>query len=442
MAKPQAKTGSEMITLKPSEIRVAMDSCYRAGQSMMIWGPAGIGKSQIALQFANDNFPLRQDNVAYLEQLAIEAQDPDLPGTQKDIDALNAKLLDQEVNFIDFRLSQVEPSDLRGMPVPEVSYEVDGRAIVSAQITADMDVEQKTGVVWAAVKQLTLPEDWKGVLMFDEVNSAMPIVQAAAYQLFLDRCIGELDLPKGAFIMAAGNRDGDGGVTFQLATPLKDRMLHVEMKENLDDWINDYALKNRVHPDVIAFNKAMPKHFNTLSPRDPSPVGGSSPRSWADGVSKVLKANPHLDATKDHRKVLKALIAGRVGMGIAGEFMTFREMTSKLPAPDDILDGKITNAGKLDMSQSYALCTNLVFRTLDFFESRKTQEIDGAEWGKKASNFLKFIDENFGAEQPELVIMSVKTCMNQKCLFKPKEVKYYTTFAKNHKDLILSARDI
>lgn len=441
MANPQAKTGSEMITLKPSEIRIAMDAAHRAKQSLMIWGPAGIGKSQISLQYARETFPLRSENVEYLEQLKIEVQDDDLPATQKDVDALERKLLDQESNFIDIRLSQVEPSDLRGIPVPFSFFEnADGEQVQASEM-GKPGVKEKKSVVWASPKVLDLPANWKGVLMFDEVNSAMPIVQAAAYQLFLDRCIGELKLPEGAFIMAAGNREGDGGVTFTLATPLKDRMLHVEMKENLEDWITGYALNARIHPDVIAFNKAMPKHFNTLNPRDPSPVGGSSPRSWV-AVSDIIKANPHLDANKGMRKILKALVAGRVTMGIAGEFMTFREMTSKLPSPDDILKGKVKDAGKLDMSQSYALCTNLVFSVLDCYNERKQQNITEAQWGTAASNFLKFIDENFGKESPELVIMAVKTAMNQQCLFKPKTVTYYTTFARHHRDLILSARDI
>ena len=441
MSKGTKTADTGMITLKPSELRIAMDAAARAKQSLMIWGPAGIGKSQISLQYAKDVFPLLCENIEVLAQLEIEAADPDLPTTPRQLAAFKAKLLDQESNFVDTRLSQVEPSDLRGIPVP-VNYYADavtGAFIPESEING-RNYTYKTSVVWASPKMLDLPADWKGVIMFDELNSAMPIVQAAAYQLFLDRCIGELKLPDGAFIMAAGNREGDGGVTFNLATPLKDRMLHVELKENIDDWV-EWALQHRVHPDVITFCKAFPKHFNTLNPRDPSPVGGSSPRSWV-AVSDILKANPHLDANKTIRKVLKAMIAGRVTLGVSTEFMTYREMTSKLPSPADILDGRITVAGQLDMSQSWALCTNLVFATLEAFDLRRTGSIEAKEWGTKASNFLKFIDENFGTIQPELVIMSVKTCMNQRCLFKPKEVTYYTTFAKNHKELILSARDI
>ena len=441
MAKPQAKPGSEMITLKPSEIVVAMDAAHRANQSLMIWGPAGIGKSMIALQYADDNFPLRDDNIDVLAQLEREAADVGLATKMSDVTDLEGRLLDQETNFIDIRLSQVEPSDLRGIPVPFSFFEDANGVQVQASEMGKPGVIEKKSVVWASPKILDLPANWKGVLMFDEVNSAMPIVQAAAYQLFLNRCIGELKIPDGAFIMAAGNRDGDGGVTFQLATPLKDRMTHVEMKENLDDWVNNFALKKRVYPDVIAFVKSAPKHFNTLNPRDPSPVGGSSPRSWV-AVSDIIKENAQLDSSRSYRKILKALISGRVGMGIAGEFMTFREMTSKLPNPADILAGRVKTAPNLDMSQAYALCTNLVFSVLDSHDERKKQDISEAVWGKRASNFLEFIDTNFGKENAELVIMSVKTCFDARCLFSPKSVPYYMTFTANHQELILSARDI
>ena len=440
MAKAQANPASEMVTMSPSQIVVLMNAARNAGESLMIWGPPGIGKSQVVQQFAQSEYPIRSENEEVLARMRLEVEN-NVGTTQQEIDKLESKLLDQDTSFIDVRLSQMEPSDLRGIPVP-FSYYVDAEGNqVAASDFGKPGVVEKKEVVWAPVALLNLPEDWKGCIMFDELNSAMPIVQAAAYQIFLDRCIGEHKIPDGAFIVAAGNREGDGGVTFTLATPLKDRMMHAEMKASVDDWFA-WALNNRVLPDVMTFIKHNPKHFNTLCPRDPSPVGGSSPRSWVS-VSNVLKANPHLDQ-KEHKKVLKAMIAGRVSLGVATEFMTYRSMTSKLPAPGDILDGKVTDvrAENYDMAQSYALGTNLVYAVLDLFEERAKGDVPVATWGKKASNFLEFLDVNFGTNQKELVIMCVKTCLNNRCMFKPKEVPYYIKFAQNHKDLILKARDV
>src|SRR5574343_848616 len=217
---------------KPSDLRVAFEIARHSRKSLMIWGAPGIGKSQITQQYADELFPTRSKSQNILQQLELEAAHPELPTTDADVEAFKAKLLDQDTNLVDFRLSQVEPTDLRGIPVP-VTFFVDKNNNVHLHPTQDeissLNLEVRTQTVWAPPAMMNLPADWKGVLFLDEVNGAMPIVQAAAYQLFLDRCIGELKIPDGAFIVAAGNRDGDGGVTFELATPLRDRMVHVEL---------------------------------------------------------------------------------------------------------------------------------------------------------------------------------------------------------------------
>ena len=198
-------------TLKPRQLKLAMRMAYRCRKSLMIWGAPGIGKSQLVQQFADETFPLNKKHgarVAAMQALADATADFNtIVGdtntgpiygkmvTAEDVQATKDGLLNQAFNLVDFRLSQVEPTDLRGIPVPVSCYiNLDTNEFVPDHlVTADMNVVKKTTTVWASPEVLTLPADWKGVIFMDEANGAMPIVQAAAYQLFLDRRIGELE---------------------------------------------------------------------------------------------------------------------------------------------------------------------------------------------------------------------------------------------------------
>ena len=151
---------------------------------VMLWGAPGIGKSQIVSQVA----------------------------------------VDHKVPMIDIRLSQMEPSDLRGIPFKN-GEQVDW-AIPSLLPNVSHHGEQ-------------------GILFLDEITSAPPTVSAAAYQLILDRRLGDYIVPEGWVIFAAGNRQGDRGVTYSMPAPLANRFSHYELDVNLDDWVA-WAYKNNI----------------------------------------------------------------------------------------------------------------------------------------------------------------------------------------------------
>ncbi len=440
----QDKIGNE-ITLKPSQIYAAMKMADSIGDSMMVWGAPGIGKSMLAKQYANENYPLLKDNLALIEKLEARVADKDDDYTQAQLDAFKRTLIDQETNFIDFRLSQIEPTDLRGIPVPVKRFSDEaGNVVFQHEMQDGQNYRESTSVEWAAPAALKMNADWKGVIMFDEINSAMPIVQAASYQLILDRKIGELELPKGAFILAAGNRDTDGGVTFALATPLRDRMTHLTMKADLEDWVNNFAVKNRVHPRVVGYLKSADSHFNTLNPQDPSHAGGTSPRSWVR-VSDFEYYRDNVGNGNVPREIMKAMISGRIGDSIGSTYMAFTENVADLPATMDILTGKVkTLDGKnLDISQNYFISLNLVYKIIDLNESKNSKELPMKEWSTLCGNFLEFIDKNFGDKNSkELVILSIRTLTENKCMIRAKEVPRYEAFVEKYSDLVIKSRNI
>jgi len=153
--------------MRPSHLQFILETEFSSTLEghhtpVMIWGPPGVGKSQLVAHIANQH----------------------------------------SVPLVDIRLSQLEPTDLRGIPF------------------------RSEGLVEWAVPRM-LPDidrhGSKGILFLDEITSATPAVSAAAYQLILDRCLGEYQVPEGWVIFAAGNRQGDRGVTYSMPSPLANR---------------------------------------------------------------------------------------------------------------------------------------------------------------------------------------------------------------------------
>ena len=429
--------------LKPQQVVEAMSIADAVRDSLMIWGSPGIGKSAIALQYANDNYPLRKDNVEKLKNLLERAQDPeDEFVTMKDYHDFENSLLDQETNFIDFRLSQIEPSDLRGIPIPvKFYYDENYNQILEHQLADHPGYTEETGVVWASPSILKLPKDWKGVILFDEINSAMPIVQAASYQLILDRRVGELVLPERALILAAGNRETDGGVTFSLATPLRDRMTHVEMVPDCDDWINNYAIPNMVNPGTIAFIKQTgSRFFNTLNPKDASHAGGSSPRSWTR-VSDIENYRNKHGMSSD---VYKALVAGRVGSTAGIEYTTYIEHMADLPDVNDILSGEVTDFGehKQEVSKNYFITISLTQKIIEYHRALENKKLNPENWCTYCTNFITFIDKEFSKDQQELIVHSIRTITEAGVNITYRDVPAFKDMVKKYGPLIRKARSM
>ena len=220
-----------------------------------LWGPPGIGKSDITRQAAAEN----------------------------------------DISVVDVRLSQMDPVDLRGVP----------------WINGD-------GTKWAT--PAFFPRDPTGALiLLDELPSAMPEVQVAAYQLLLERQCGEYKLPPKVYICAAGNRAEDHAISNPMPSALANRMLHIEIDPDDESWC-EWAVTNEIAPEVVGFIHMSPDSLFRLT--EECERGWPSPRSWAN-VSKVLSYGFADDA-------LLASVVGLVGEYAAAQFMAFRKHYQEL----------------------------------------------------------------------------------------------------------------
>ncbi|WP_321493701.1 MoxR family ATPase [uncultured Desulfobacter sp.] len=249
--------------MKPAHIKSALTSLLTINQPVFIWGPPGIGKSQVVKQTAVD--------------LGLEIRD------------IRAILLD--------------PVDLRGLP----------------QISPD-------GLSrWCA--PAFLPMAGRGVLFLDELNAAPPLVQAACYQLVLDRRLGEYELPEGWSVVAAGNREQDRAVSHRMPSALANRFVHIDFEVDADQW-QAWASRAGICREVRAFIRFRPQLLHDFDPKRDTRAF-PAPRSW-EFVSNLLVSKPDPD-------LVHQLVEGSVGQGAAAEFTGFLEMWHTLPAAKDIL---------------------------------------------------------------------------------------------------------
>jgi hypothetical protein len=260
---------------------------------VMLWGPPGVGKSQMVAQIA----------------------------------ARHA------APVIDIRLSQMEPSDLRGIP-----FRVEGR------------------VDWAIPSILpdALRHGSAGVLFLDEITSAPPAVSAAAYQLILDRRLGEYQVPPHWAIFAAGNRQGDRGVTYSMPAPLANRFSHFEVETHLDDWVS-WAYANGIDERVIAFLRFRPELLFDFDPAH-NPVAFPSPRSWEF-------AHRGLRKFEDHPELLQGTLQACVGPAAGIELTAFVNSLDQMPDLDAIVNGEPVQVPR-EIDLQYAVAAALVGRAI------------------------------------------------------------------------------
>ena len=347
----------------PKSAKRSIRKSIQTRRPVFLWGPPGIGKSDIVKQIGED--------------------------------------AGREV--IDVRLALWEPTDIKGIPY----YNSD-----------------QGKMVWAPPSELPTNEDSTAIIFLDELNSAPPAVQAAAYQLILNRRVGTYELPKGVDVVAAGNREGDRGVTYRMPAPLANRFIHLEMKIDFDDF-QEWAVNNSVHPEGLGSVGFAKQDLYDFDPKSPSKAF-ATPRSWVF-VSDLLKDD---DCDID---TLHNLIAGAVGDGLAVKFMAHRKIAGRLPKAEDILKGKVKDLSIKEVSAMYSLTVSLCYELKDQAE-KKAKDFDA-----QADCFFRYMMDNFPTE---LVVMGAKTGLtNYNLPFDATKMKSFDEFHKRFGKYVLSAME-
>jgi hypothetical protein len=332
-----------------------------------LWGPPGIGKSEL------------------------------VEGIAKDLGGY----------MIDLRLGQMDPTDIRGIPY------------------FNKDIGKMD---WAAPVELPdeeLASQYPVVILFlDEMNSAAPAVQAAAYQLILNRRVGKYKLPDNVVMVAAGNRESDKGVTYRMPTPLANRFVHQEMKVDFPSWQN-WAVLNNIHKDVVGYITFAKQDLYDFDAKSSSRAF-ATPRSWTF-VSELLSDEDADDTT------LTDLIAGTVGEGLAVKFMAHRKIASRMPEPIQILKGKVDKLSVKEVSAMYSLVISMCYELKDAVENK----VSDKEFHEMADNFFGFMMKNF---ETELTVMGARIALTTYNLpFQPTKLKNFDEFHQRFGKYIIAA---
>ena len=227
--------------------------------SVFIWGAPGIGKSSAVKQVAEE----------------------------------------QNLELIDLRISQLAPTDIRGLP-----YTKDGKAHFAPPSF--------------------LPTKGDGILFLDELNMASPSVMGIAQQLILDRQVGDYKVPDGWFIIAAGNRTEDRAAISQMPAPVANRFIHFNIDCTLDSW-KEYAIAQGIDEKILAFLNFRPQLLYNFEKNQPA---WPSPRSW-EFADTLLSVDLNIESA--------------VGTGAASEFYAYQTIYTELPDVEMIFKGKDVN---------------------------------------------------------------------------------------------------
>lgn len=272
---------------KPSQVAHMVEACIQSLTPFFLWGPVGVGKSQVAYQ-------------------------------------VTKKL---KIGFTDVRLSQMDPTDIKGFPSPDPAKGL------MRWLPADF-----------------LPTKGKGLLFLDELNSAPQAVQASAYQLILDRKVGNYELPPGWAVGAAGNRASDRSIVHRMPAALANRFVHIDFDVDLEDWVAYARDVAGIDPNNIAFMRFRANLLHNFN-ADANPLAFPTPRSWFT-VDKIMKQN--LSMSDEY-----ALIQSTVGPEAAAEHAAFMRVIKDLPTPDEIKVAPDTTKVPSAPATLYALTTSL-----------------------------------------------------------------------------------
>jgi hypothetical protein len=268
------------------------------------------------------------------------------------------------------------------------------------------------------------------VLFLDEMNSAAPATQAAAYQLVLNRRVGTYELPDNVVIVAAGNRDTDRGVVYRMPSPLANRFVHLNLRVDFESW-NDWALNHAINPDVVAYVTCNKNDLFNFDPRS-SGASFATPRSWSF-VSDLLQED--LADTE-----LNDLVAGTVGEGVALKFAAHRKVASQMPNPSDILKGKVKELKTKEIGAKYSLTVSCCYELKDSYESRggeRMKDADNTAWHGELDNVFRFFLDNMDTE---LQVMMLATILrNYKLPMKTSKMQHYKEYHAKNGDYILAA---
>lgn len=338
------------------ELNDIVEFCARHKISLLIYGGPGLGKSQKIQQLADKLFGKRE--------------------------------LSQAPNVVDFRLADKEPSD-----------------VVGHQIPTELDGKMRT--VYALPDFWPDDPDWEGFIFMDELLNSEPYLQNVAFQIMLDRRIGNYHFPKGAVMVAAGNRDGDGGATHAIIPALANRMMLVELYYDTKVFLEDFAIPHGIHSTIVGMLK---KESHLIENYEKQCLDGGSPSfSTPRSLERASKVLYELDEGKITERQKSIMLQGLVGKMVADAISIYHRDRS-LPDIEGIMKGTVTKSNNLSDDMQFVLGmegTRFLRREI------MDDSIPDEQVLLYSKNFLTYLHENFAESNADFVMSIFLTFLNK-----------------------------
>lgn len=335
---------------------------------LIVYGKYGVGKSAViyetARQLANEK------NKDFVDWNRI---------TQQEKEVL-IKNPENKFVFVDIRLAEMDIGDFK---LPDFKKDEDYFIFKSTN--------------WA--KLLTNPKS-DGILFFDELTLATPVILSSVYKIIYDRVFNEDKISDEWFIMGAGNTSEDNAYTHDLPSPIRDRGGEVMLTpSSLRNWVDNYALKHNISSKIITFLEWKPSYLHKVEENEEQK--STTERGWERLNTLLQNAK-----TQDEFELISG---SAINEGIAREFSAFLKLQKSVD-----LNAIVRNPEKIvELKKDIGLLYFFVSAVSERYWDKKEKEITF----NKIMDFSEVLDKN---DCVDFVVLLWKMCA--------KERKFYSDY--------------
>ena len=343
------KTGmAERTRMTDTEI---IGNWIEAGESVLLRGPSGIGKTERIKSMYPDLIYMKLTNNMFPEKV---------------------------VGSVNLQTGQSIPPDFAKTAIMQEATEEE-KKLIEENI---QNIYEIADTVYERSKE----SDKKVVIMLDELLNVKPAVQSLVYTLVLNRMveIGKgLKLPDNVVVVATGNQKKYSSVAEDLAEPLEKRFDHIlDMEPKVGEWITEYAIPQKIHPAVIGY--MLSKYNNTGKSENIEDIGyfyeepevgeehldangckgrTNDPRGWASISNTLYNFERNLEQGKyegkDVEDIMQRSLRTKLREEWAAEFFDFYNLPTL--TPEEVANKKYTQADlPRDISERFAYMTALI----------------------------------------------------------------------------------
>ena len=313
----QAKTALQQTAAlyfsKDRKGRYRMDR--RRARPVCLMGPAGIGKTEIVRQVAEE----------------------------------------QGLAFLSYSVTHHTRQSAIGLPRLS-QLEANGQTVSVTEYTMSEIIAQ----VYRTMEQTGLQE---GILFLDEFNCASETLRPIMLQLLQQKTFGPHAIPDGWMLVLAGNPAEYNASVCALDAVTADRLRLLWLRPDYPAW-RSYMVGHHIHPIVLSYLDDHKRQFYVFE-KGADGTGLVTARGWED-LSVMLRMMEEQHFPIDLPFVAQFLQSAQV----AREFLTYYHQYSEIIASgiaDEILSGKkqtavVERVDALNFTQKWALTSILLLR--------------------------------------------------------------------------------